>query len=315
MAAAGPAMNPRESRARAVAGRWLVFAATCFWGATATLARFVFRDHAVPPLTVVELRLSIAAVLLFAWLAVRRPASLRIERKDLGYFILLGVFGVAAVQGSYYYSISKLGVGLAILIQYLAPTLIVLFDLVRGRWVGWPMLGAVAIALAGTALLVGGVDTHALHASALDWTISFSSAFIFAFYILYSKHGLTRYRPETVLLYTFALAAFLWGIVTPPWTIVARHYSGELWWMFVALGIFSTLVPFSLFYAGLRRLPADEASVIATAEPLVAIFAAAFFLHEGLRALQVLGAGLVIVAAILASRREPNAGEAAVERG
>ena len=292
-----------------------MFAATCFWGATATLARVVFRDRAVPPLTVVELRLSIATVLLLAWLLVRRPASLRIDRRDVGYFLVLGIFGVAAVQGSYYYSISKLGVGLAILIQYLAPTLIVLFDLLRGRWVGWPMLGAVALALAGTALLVGGVDTRLLHASAFDWMISFSSAFIFAFYILYSKRGLARYRPETVLIYTFAIAAVLWGCVTPPWRIAAQHYSRELWWMFAGLGLFSTLVPFSLFYAGLRRLPAGEASVIATAEPLVAVFAAAVFLHESLGLAQVAGAALVILAAVLASYREPNAGAAAVERG
>jgi drug/metabolite transporter (DMT)-like permease len=298
-----------------VAGRWLVFAATCFWGATATLARFVFRDRAVPPLTVVELRLSIATVLLLAWLLMRRPASLRIERRDLGYFILLGVFGVAAVQGSYYYSISKLGVGLAILIQYLAPTLIVLFDLVRGRWVGWPMLCAVGLALGGTALLVGGVDTHALHASRLDWAISFLSAFIFAFYIIYSKRGLARYRPETVLVYTFGIAAIVWGIVNPPWRIVAQHYDPQLWWMFLALGVFSTLVPFSLFYAGLRRLPAGEASVIATAEPLVAVFAAAAFLHEGLRPAQIAGAVLVVIAAVFASKRAPGAAEASVERG
>ncbi len=308
-------MNPPKHYSKAVAGRWLVFAATCFWGATATLARFVFRDRAVPPLTVVELRLSIATVLLLAWLLMRRPASLRIERRDLGYFVLLGVFGVAAVQGSYYYSISKLGVGLAILIQYLAPTLIVLFDLVRGRRVGWPMLSAVGLALGGTALLVGGVDTHALHASTLDWLISFSSAFIFAFYILYSKRGLARYRPETVLMYTFAIAAIVWGVVTPPWRIVAQHYDPQLWWMFLGLGVFSTLVPFSLFYAGLRRLPAGEASVIATAEPLVAVFAAAVFLHEGLRPAQIAGAVLVLFAALLATHREPTVAGTSAEGG
>src|SRR5262249_45242096 len=123
-------MASQESARSAAVGRWLVFAATIFWAATATLARFVFRDRHVPPLTVVELRLSIAAIVLFAFLLVRRRDALRIQRGDIGYFVLLGLLGVAAVQGSYYYSISKLGIGLAILIQYLAPTLIVAFELV-----------------------------------------------------------------------------------------------------------------------------------------------------------------------------------------
>lgn len=307
----GPTAASRDARN----GRWLVFAATVFWACTATLARFVFRDRHVPPLTVVELRLTIAALVLFVYLLLRRPASLRIERRDIGYFLLLGLLGVAAVQGSYYFTISKLGVGLAILVQYLAPTIIVAFNLARGRWVGWTMIAAVLCALAGTGLLVGGVNQAALHARPLYWGIAFLSAFVFAFYIVYSKRGLVRYPPETVLLYTFAIAAVFWACVTPPWRILAAGYSRDLWGIFILLGLFSTLVPFGLFYAGLRRLPAAEASVIATSEPLVAMIAAAVFLHEQLRPLQLVGAGLVLLAALLASRNAPEATQAAVERG
>jgi drug/metabolite transporter (DMT)-like permease len=304
-----------EARRAAALGRWLIFAATVFWASTATLARFVFRDHHVPPLTVVELRLTVAAIVLFVILLVRRPQALFIRRGDIGYFLTLGLFGVAAVQGSYYFSISKLGVGLAILIQYLAPTLIVAFELLRGRWVGWLMIGAVACATAGTALLVGGVDPVALHARPLYWGISFASAFVFAFYIVYSKRGLQRYAPETVLLYTFTIAGAFWAIVTPPWKILAAGYSPSMWGIFVLLGLFSTLVPFGLFYAGLRRLPASETSVIATAEPLVAMLTAGIFLHEKMGAVQFVGAALVLAAALLASRNTPQATEAAVERG
>ena len=307
--------TPHGSRGAEAHGRWLVFAATVFWASSATLARFVFRDRHVPPLTVVELRLAIATLILFAILLLRRPQALRIRRTDIGYFLALGLFGVAAVQGSYYFSISKLGVGLAILIQYLAPTLIVAFELLRGRWVGWTMISAVVCATAGTALHVGGVDPVALHAKPLYWAISFASAFVFAFYIVYSKRGLQHYAPETVLFYTFAIAGGFWAIVTPPWRIAAAAYPASMWGIFILLGLFSTLVPFGLFYAGLRRLPASEASVIATAEPLVAMLTAGVFLHERMRPLQFVGAAFVLIAALLASRNTPQATEAAVERG
>jgi drug/metabolite transporter (DMT)-like permease len=291
-----------------------VFAATVFWALSATLARFVFRDRHVDSLAVVELRISIATVVLLAILATTRRELLRIRAADIPYFTVLGLFGVASIQATYYYSIAHLGVGLAILLQYLAPTLIVLFELVRGRWVGWSMLAAVGCALAGTALLVGGVDTGALHATPLHWTVGFVSAFAFAFYIKYSKRGLERYHPATVLLYTFAIAGAFWAIRTPPWKLASAGYGPDLWAMFVALGLFSTLVPFVLFYSGLRWLPAAEAGVIATTEPLVAIMAAAIFLHERLGALQLVGAVLVLAAALLASRGHPEVPEAAVER-
>src|SRR5213593_1297411 len=69
-------------------GRWLVFGATFFWGTSATLARFVFRDRHVPALTAVELRLVIACALLGPWLAWRRPSALRVPRSDWGYFLV-----------------------------------------------------------------------------------------------------------------------------------------------------------------------------------------------------------------------------------
>ena len=296
-------------------GRWLVFLATVFWGTTATLARSVFRDGGVPAQTVVELRLTIAASLLFAWLIARNRAALRIAPADRGYVVVLGLCGVAAVQGTYYYSIAKLGVGLAILLQYVAPSLIVLYEMARGRKPSPATLAAVGLALGGTALLVRGVDRAAVHASAFDWTVGASSSFIFAFYVLASKRLVARYAPETVLVHTFAIAALFWMCVTPPWRIVAAHYPPSMWARFAVLGVFSTLVPFRCFYAGLKRLPAVEAGVISTAEPVVAIVSAFLFLGESLKPGQMLGAGLVIVAAVLASSGRPESIEASVERG
>ena len=279
--------------------------ATFFWGTSATLARHVFRDRHVPPLTVVELRLSIATLLLGPWLLWRRPAALRIHRRDLPYFLILGVFGLAAVQGCYYYSISVLGVGLSILIQYLAPSLIVALDLMRGRRVSPLTMCAVVGALGGTALLVGNLDPRSLHAGPLPWAICFGAMLSFAFFILYSKRGLSRYAPETVLFYSLIVASIFWAFVTPPWRIIAAGYSADLWLLFGGLALCSTLIPFACFYAGLKGLPATRVGVISTVEPVVAVGSAAIFLGESLRPLQNLGALLVLSAAAISSR-EPH---------
>ncbi|HYM80375.1 MAG TPA: DMT family transporter [Candidatus Limnocylindria bacterium] len=297
-------------------GRLYVLAATVFWGTTATLARFVFRDREVPALTVVEIRLAVAALLLGAWLAGRHPEALRVRREDWGYFLVLGVLGVATVQGTYYYSISVLGVGLAILLQYLAPCLLVIYDAIRGVPVRPLTVVAVLGALLGTGLLVGGVDRVTLNASPWQWAIGFSSALAFSFYILYSKRGLRHYRPETVLFYTFVIAALVWAVVTPPWRIASAGYDAGLWGMFAVLGIFSTLVPFSLFYAGLRQLPAAQVGILATLEPVVAVVSAAVFLAENLGLAQWAGAVMVLAASTLASRHHaPETIAAQAEHG
>jgi drug/metabolite transporter (DMT)-like permease len=314
------AAHESAAHADAARGRWLVFGATLFWGTSATLARFVFRDRHVPALTAVELRLLISVALLGPWLAWRRPAALRVSRADWGYFLVLGLFGVAAVQGTYYYAISVLGVGLAILIQYLAPALIVSYDALRGARVRPVTVVALASALIGIAMLVGNLDPATLrarpiHARPLDWAVGFGAAVSFAFYVVFSKRGLRRYAPETVLFYTFLVAGLMWAVVTPPWRIVSAGYGADLWMMFAALGVFSTLVPFILFNAGLRRLSAAQTGIIATLEPVVAVLSAAAFLGEGLRAFQWLGALLVLVGASLASTQAPEAVPALPERG
>lgn len=279
----------------------MVLGATMFWGASATLARFMFRERDIPPLTIVELRLLLSTIILGAWMASSRPRTLIVERRDWGAFALLGILGVAAIQGGYYHSISVLGVGLAILIQYLAPSLIVLWELLRGARLSGRVVTTLAAAMAGTALLVGNNGTQLDRARPIDWAISFSTAFTFAFYIVYSKRILARYAPETILFYTFLVAGLVWAIVTPPWRIAEAGYDASTWGVFLLLAVTSALVPFALFYAGLRRMPAAEAGILATLEPVVAVVAAWIALGEGLAAIQWLGALLVLIAAAIAS--------------
>jgi drug/metabolite transporter (DMT)-like permease len=306
------AASSDPARAR---GRLLVIAAACLWGTSATLARWVFRDLRVPALEAVEMRLVVALAVLGPWLLLRNRAALRVRREDWGHFLILGLVGVTAVQGTYYYTIAALGVGLAILLQYLAPALIVGWEALRGARIGAPTIVAVLAALIGTVLLVGGVDKASFRATPLAWVAGFGSAISFAFYVLYSKRPLARHAPETVLFYTFAIAAIVWACVIPPARILAAGYGATTWLLFLALGLFSTLLPFACFYAGLRRLPAAEAGVLATTEPVIAILSAALILGEGLRSSQWLGAALVLAAAIAATVQEPATAKAHAETG
>jgi len=301
----GTATPAAAAKRRAAQGRLLVFAAATLWGTSATLARFVFHDRQVSPFVVVELRLAFAVMVLGPWLFFTRRDALRVRREDWAYIAILALLGVATVQGSYYYTISRLGVGLAILLQYLAPAIIVAWGVLRGRAASARTLASVIAATGGTALLVGGVHASAAGARPLDWAVGFASAFFFAFYILYSKRGLGRYRPETVLFWTFTIAGAFWACVTPPWRIAAAGYDRSLWLMFFALGMFSTLVPFTFFYKGLERMPAAEASVVATLEPVVALFSAWAFLGEALSLRQWFGAALVLAASLLALAQDP----------
>jgi drug/metabolite transporter (DMT)-like permease len=260
-------------------------------------------SHDVPPLTVVELRLAISVAILAVAFALLKPALFRIGRADAVPLLVLGVFGIAAVQGSYYTNVQWVGVGLAILLQYLAPTLVVLWEAVvaRRRPRGIEV-AALACATVGLALLVLADGAAVARANPRGVALGLASAVFFAFYILYAKRLLARLPAWTVLFYGFLVAMLFWMIFVPPQAIAAAHYDARGWGLFLAIALGSALVPFALFYAGLARLDASRAGVIALFEPIVAIGSSAWGLKEGLTLSQAAGAGLILLGVALAAR-------------
>jgi drug/metabolite transporter (DMT)-like permease len=73
--------------------------------------------------------------------------------------------------------------------------------------------------------------------------------------------------------------------------------------MLVVLGAACTALAHTLFIASLRRVSAQVASIIAGLEPVYGIAFAAVLLGEAPGVREVVGATLLVAAAIVASRR------------
>ena len=276
------------------AGLLLVVGACILWGTSATLARYTMgRD--VPPLVVVELRLMLSVIVLAIGFAVLRPALFRIGRGDVVPLLILGTIGIAAVQGSYYTNVSWVGVGLAILLQYLAPALVVAWEALREK--RWPSAGrliALGLATAGVALLVLADGAALARANPAGVAMGLASAAFYAFYILYAKTLVARLSPWTVLFYGFLVAGLFWMLFVPPWRIAAAGYPGTTWALLGVIALCSALLPFAMFFAGLARVAAARAGIVSLLEPIVAIGSAALFLGERLSPAQGLGALLIL---------------------
>ena len=118
-------MNPSSARRFNRLGYLFVVAAATFWASAASASKFLF-NSGVTPFQLVQLRIITATVVLFLWLFFRHRKLLRIARRDIGYFLLLGTFGMAAINITYLYAISKLNVATALILEYLAPVIIAL---------------------------------------------------------------------------------------------------------------------------------------------------------------------------------------------
>ncbi len=245
--------------------------------------------------------------MLLGAVAVTRPAALRVRRADLPLIATFGVFGLGGVQWSYYEAIGRLPIGVALVIQYTGPLLMLVWARLRGQGVGGRLWVAAALALVGAYFVVGAYDRALLALNAAGAALALLAAVTYAFYFLLAERILARYTIWTLLVYGFGVAVLAWTIVHPiwllPWALVASAAPLVAGVVFIA-GVF----PFALTFAALRRLPAARVGLTATFEPVVAAAAAWLFLTQTLAVPQLAGGALVMVAIAMAQSLRPTAG-------
>jgi DME family drug/metabolite transporter len=287
-----------------------IASAAFLWGVAATLGRAAFTGRLLPrgqalrpidPLILSQSRttfsfivLMVALVLLRGWERLRLPVS------DFRRMFVLGIFGVAASNYLYYLAIQKTNVATAIILQYTAPILVLLYTVARGlQKPTVQRISAVGLAVTGIALVIGIFGSSGFRLDAIGVIAALGAAFSFAFYNVGGHSILARYDRWTVLLYVIFSASLFWIVVNPPWKIAAAHYSVDQWLFLLVFSLISVLAPFSLYFAGLQHLEPTRAIVVSCLEPVFSIVIAAVALGEVMRPPQTFGIVLVLVAIVV----------------
>ncbi len=274
----------------------MVAGACLCWGTMAVLAKLLFRNRGVEPVTLVAARFYLATFTLLLMLAVAAPRRLRIAWPDWWMAAAVGVVGLLANQFLYFVSIRLTNLATAVLLQYQAPILVALYALLIQRQRLRPrLLAALGLGITGSALVVRVYDPAVLRLNLGGVAAGLGTACAFAFYILASRAALRRLDSLTLLTYAYLAGSLVWFGILPPWVLPARVPDPSTWWAFLAVATLGTVLPFGLFIRALTVLPATQASIAGLLEPVVASAAAYLVLGEALLPLQILGGLLVLV--------------------
>jgi DME family drug/metabolite transporter len=270
-----------------------ISAAALLWAAAAAVASELF-DAGVTPSQLTEARALVAAAGLLLLPAARR----RPESSAVGPVAGLGL-SLAFVTATYYLAIDRLDVAVAIVLQYTAPVLVVLWITFGSRrrlrpnvWLAsaGAFLGVVLV----SELLLGGVG----RVDSVGVLFGLASAVLFASYMLISERAVGIYCASGAMLRAFALSSLIWVAYQIPhgWPDELFDDGNLILVLFVGIG--GTLAPFLLFVWAVQRVRPERAAVVATLEPLFAAVIAWAWLGQTLSAMQVLG-GLLILFSVL----------------
>lgn len=297
-------------KAHPVRGYLYIAAATFLWGVAASLGRAAFTGRLLPggqalqpidPLILSQSRTTFSLIVLLPALLFRWGwKRLQLPAIDAGKVFLLGIFGVAASNYFYYLAIQRTNVATAIILQYTAPVWVLLYMVLRGlQKATAPRVAAVALAVTGSAMVIGVIGPGTLRLDTLGVTAALLAAFSFAIYNVGGHSILARYDRWIVLLWTLVAASAFWLVVNPPWKVAAAHYAGAQWWFLLVFSLVSVLGPFSLYFAGLQHLEPTRAIVASCLEPVFSIVIAAIALGEVMKPLQTVGIVIVLAAIVV----------------
>ena len=214
---------------------------------------------------------------------------------------------IAAVNLSYFMAIERLPVAIAVIIQYTAPALVVLYDLlIEHRRPDRSTVTALVGVLIGVALISDAVGafTGAGSLDAFGVALAAVSAVGFAAYNVLAARTEPAYGGIGAHARAFSIATLIWVIVQVP-----RGAPDSLLRLSALPGIavvtiVGTVAAFGIYSAGIRRIGATHATITSTVEPVAVAVLAALVLDQRLTASQIVGAVLVLASVVTLQPRE-----------
>jgi drug/metabolite transporter (DMT)-like permease len=300
-------------RRRPWLGYAMVIGAASLWGINGTFVRIAI-ESGLSTYRLAEVRCAGGALLFFvAAAAFGRRGGLRLGRDELPWLAAFGILGLAFVQFLFFVGIERLDIGVAIVLQYLAPVWVALWarfvvsePVKRRLWYG------LALALGGLTLVVelwGGLALDGIGVGA-----SLVGSLTYAAYILLADRSLAHGRDVLSLLaWGFAFATLFWTFAQPWWSFPGELINEDIsllgrldevtipfWLLLAAIIVLGTFVPFILLVGALHHLPAIHVTLTAMVEPVVGSLVAWAWLGETLSAAQIVGGVLVLAGVALA---------------
>lgn len=279
--------------------------ATC-WGLSGVLGEYLLNISRIDPVWIIANRLFFSGIAMVAMLFLKDKHNLmRVFSNKIDILKLLNFsfFGLLICQGTFFLTIKYTNAGMATVIQYIGPVIIMLYYCIIGR--RWPLpreVIAIVVSLFGTVLIATHFDFSKLNISTLGLFWGLLSAFGLASYNIFSISLTTKYGVMPIMAWGLLIA----GVVV--YFTTGSNYVPDNFTLidFICMSgvvIIGTILSFSLYLEGVRLIGAVTGSIIGCFEPIAAIMFSFLLLGTTFGTIDLIGAGFILSAVIVLSKR------------
>ena len=279
--------------------------ATC-WGLSGVLGEYLLNISKIDSTWVIANRLFYAGIVLVIILFLKDKKNLInvfSDKKDILRLLNFSFFGLLICQGAYFLAIKYTNAGMATVLQYTGPVMIMTYYCVIGR--RWPIAHeviAIATSLFGTILMATHLDFSKLNISTLG-----------LFWGLFSAIGLASYNISSISLTKKygVMPIMAWGLLIAGSVVyfgtgsnyIPSNFSLMDFLCITGVIIVGTIMSFSLYLEGVRLIGAVTGSIIGCFEPIAAIVFSFLLLGTTFGLIDIIGAAFILSAVVVLSKR------------
>ncbi|HUN04716.1 MAG TPA: EamA family transporter [Niabella sp.] len=280
--------------------------AAAFWGISGTIGQFLFQQRGINVEWLITLRLLLSGVGLLILAKCTKNDILKIwnNRKDAIQLFIFSIIGMVGVQYTYFAAIKHSNAATATVLQFAGPIFIAIYLALKYKKMPKKLeLLAILLAVTGTFLLVTSGNFNTLSISGIALFFGIASAITLAIYTLQPKALLAKYNSALVVGWGMFIGGIVFSFVKAPWQV-----EGD-WDLKTFLGvafiiIFGTLIAFYAYLNAVKIIGGQKTSLLASAEPLVAVILSVIWLNTPFSVIEWIGSLCIISTVFLLTKKE-----------
>ena len=276
------------------------------WGLSGTSGQYLMA-HGISALVLTNIRLIVAGLLLVLLSYIKSKeqflAFLR-DKSSLFSLLLFSLFGLFLNQLAYLSAIQETNAGTATVLQYVCPVGILAFTCIKDKVA--PTIAEIIsmiLAIGGTFLIAthGQLDQLSMTPAGLFWGLF--SALTYALYIILPIKLIQKWGSILVI----GVGMTISGFVAVPFTGIigaSLPMSFDIFLAFAGIILIGTVFAYTAFLKGASMVGPVKSSLLASIEPISAVFFAFMIMGDIFYPIDFLGMAMILLAVTIISLKD-----------